>query len=170
MAGEFEQKMGRILKVLMNKSVLDEKTRKEVEQILGNIPEDALNSIGELVSLLAEKAPYLSEEQTNALKSDLKEVFSALSAGDDLEEAIEDFKNNLDTDSFGFAIDDIPEDVVEDNSDLNDTYKKKATDVCKLIINDFFGKLIENLPSDERLRLTMNLDRAIEGELEKEFK
>lgn len=158
----FEEKIGRLLQTLMNKSVLDPKAREEIEEILGCfLSEDGISTIQEVVCELVNRAPYLSGEQQEALVEDFNTLFGEINPAD-IDKTIEKIKKNLNEKKFSFFLDQIPQNTV----DVEQMGEERIARAFKLIIEDFFGKLINNLPPDEKLRLRVKIDQAIEREVE----
>ena len=166
-----ERRIGKLIALFLNKSVLNPGAREEMEEMLGRVclSEDALADIGEAIrvtiSKLINHAPYLSCEQSKALSDDVDELFDKL-ADIDLKTTTEDpveyfekkcldLKSKIGAQDFPFKLKNIPADVLEEFEDGS------LYDVIKGVINDIFGKLIINIPQDDRLRLEIRIDNVI---------
>ena len=155
-----QQIVGKLLNLLLNKSVLDPKAREEIEKIMGNYcSRGGVSSIKELVCHMVEAVPYLSAPQTLAPNEDLGRVFHSLGSADSLDEKIEEIKDDLMENDFDFSLDKIPE-MPE---------RESIKDACKEIIEDFFGKIIDSFLPEDKIRLQIKIERTTERKLDALF-
>ena len=153
-----QEKITKLIRLLMNKSILEHKNREEMEEILGELGQ--ISSISELICDLVHKAPYLSEEQADALETDLDEIFSKLNVEDSksLGEKIKALKEEIIQGKFIFALENIPSDAAKAVMPS----QIEIEDLIKRVIDDIFGTLINNLPPDDKLRERIKIDNTIE--------